>query len=142
MMDPALPVQAALFAALKAHAGLAAAFGGPPRIYDYVPVDGARQVTAAFPFVHLGEDQVVSDADQCHDASTLYTTVHVWSRRPGKVEAKTIMAQVCLAADAILPVAGFQMIAHAVDDGPRYLTDGDGLSTHAVATFRYRLGPV
>jgi len=142
MKDPSLPVQAAVFAALTASAPLATAFGAEPRIYDRVPVDAAGRVTAAFPYLAIGEDQVTSEADACHDASSIFVTVHVWSRKVGKVEAKTIMAAVCLALDVKLTVAGFGVIGHEVETGPQHLTDPDGLTSHSVATFRYRLAPV
>jgi hypothetical protein len=63
------------------------------------------------------------------------------SRAVGKVEAKTIMAQVCLLLDVLLAVDGFQIITHQVAEGPRHMTDQDGLTSHSVVTFRYRLGP-
>jgi hypothetical protein len=136
MIDPSLAVQKAVYDTLAAVNNLGA------QVYDRVPRDAASgKVTAAFPYVHIGEDQVVSDADQCHDAATVFATAHVWSRAVGKVEAKTIMARVCLALDANLGVDGFEIIAHGVDDGPRHMDGGDGLTSHSVATFRYRLGP-
>ena len=142
MKDPSLPVQAAVFAALTGSAALATAFGAEPRIYDRVPVDAAGRVTAACPYVAIGEDQVTSEADACHDASSIFVTVHVWSRKVGKVEAKTIMAAVCLALDVKLTVAGFGVIGHEVETGPQHLTDPDGLTSHSVVTFRYRLAPL
>jgi hypothetical protein len=134
MIDPSLPLQKAQRDAL------AAEFGAAPKVFDDVPVT-AGQVGAAFPFVQLGEVQVVSDADQCHDPSTAYTTVHVWSRAVGKVEAKGLMARVCRVLDAPLAVDGFAVVGHLVTD-LRHMTDADGLTKHSVATFRYRLGPV
>ena len=95
MKDPSLPVQAAVYAALTGSAAMAAAFGGAPRVFDRVPQDETGRITAAFPYVAIGEDQVTSEADACHDASSIFVTVHVWSREVGKVEAKTIMAAVC-----------------------------------------------
>lgn len=134
MKDPSLPVQAAIFAALTT------ALGAGVGVYDHVPRDPAGKVTAAFPYVHIGEDQAVSDADQCHDPSTLFATIHVWSRAVGKVEAKTLMAACLLALDVKLTVAGFEVIGHLVED-VRHLDGGDGVSSHSVATLRYRLGP-
>ncbi|HTN41043.1 MAG TPA: DUF3168 domain-containing protein [Asticcacaulis sp.] len=136
MKDPSVPLQKAVYDTLRA--ALDISIG----VYDRVPADSTGTIPiATFPYVHIGEDQIASDADQCHDASTAYATVHVWSRAVGKVEAKTIMAQVCLALDVKLTVTGFEIIGHAVDDGPRHLDGGDGLTSHSVATFRYRLGP-
>jgi len=141
MIDPSLPVQEAVFDALTGSTALAAAFGGPPRVFDRVPVDAAGRVTARFPYVAIGEDQVTSEADACHDASSIFVTVHVWSRAVGKVEAKAIMAAVCLALDVKLTVSGFGVIGHDVETGPQHLTDADGLTSHSVVTFRYRLAP-
>lgn len=142
MKDPSVPVQAAVYAALTTSPALIAIFGGTPRVFDRVPLDVAGKVDkAAFPYVALGEDQVTSEADACHDASSIFVTLHVWSRAVGKVEAKTIMAAVCEAMDVKLPVAGFGVIGHAVETGPQHLTDVDGLTSHSVVTFRYRLAP-
>ena len=141
MKDPSLPVQAAVYAALPGSAAMAAAIGGAPRVFDRVPQDETGRITAAFPYVAIGEDQVTSEADACHDASSIFVTVHVWSREVGKVEAKTIMAAVCQALDVKLTVAGFGVIGHAVETGPQHLTDVDGLTSHSVVTFRYRLAP-
>jgi hypothetical protein len=134
MQDPSLALQRAVFAA-------ASAALDPVKVYDDVPLDAAGKVKAAFPYAHIGEDQVVSDADQCHDAATVFATVHVWSRAVGKVEAKTLIAALCLALDAPLAVAGFGVIGHTVVD-LRHMTDADGQTKHSIATFRYRLGPV
>lgn len=136
MRDPSLPLQKAV------HDALVAALGAGVGVYDDVPLDEQGRVKAKFPYVRIGEDQILSDADQCHDPSTAYCTIHVWSRLPGKVEAKTIMAQACLALDVKLIVEGFEIIGHRVDTGPHHLDGGDGKSAHSVATFRYRMGPV
>lgn len=136
MKDPSLPLQAAVFGALTAQLGDSAG------VYDRVPIDAAGRVTAKFPYVHIGEDHVLSQADQCHDATDAYVLAHVWSRGVGKVEAKTIMADVCLALDAPLAVAGFEIITAVCTSGPLHMTDMDGLTSHSVVTFRYRLGPV
>lgn len=137
MIDPSLPLQKAVFDALTAEA--ADDFG----VYDRVPTDAAGRVQkATFPYAHIGEDHILSEADQCHDASSAFATVHVWSRAVGKVEAKQIMARVCRALDAILAIEGFGIVTHQVVDGPRHMTDLDGLTSHSVVTIRYRMAPV
>jgi hypothetical protein len=135
VIDPSLPLQKAV------HDALTAAAGDDFGVYDRVPVDPAGKISARFPFVHIGEDHVLSEADQCHDAASAFATVHVLSRAVGKVEAKAIMARVLLALDVILVVEGFQVITHQVADGPRHMTDPDGLTSHSVATVRYRMAP-
>jgi hypothetical protein len=134
MNDPSLAVQKGVFDALTA------ALGDTAKVYDRVPLK-AGAVAAEFPYVHIGEDQVVPDTDQCHDAFSVFVTIHVWSRAVGKVEAKGIMAA-CLSALALnLPLAGFQAITWDVTN-IHHMTDTDGLTSHSVATIRYRLGPV
>lgn len=135
MIDPSLPLQKAVFDALTA--ALDPAIG----VHDAVPLDPNGRISASFPFVQIGEDHVLSEADQCHDAASAFATVHVYSRAVGKVEAKRIMATVCAVLDVKLTLEGFQVITHQVDDGPRHMTDLDGLTSHSVVTFRYRLGP-
>lgn len=136
MIDPSLPVQKAIFAALSVE------FGDEVGVYDRVPRDAAGKIAAKFPYVHIGEDDVASEADQCHDAASVFPTLHVWSRAVGKVEAKTIMARVVRVLDAILPIEGFGQITATVETGPRHMTDADGLTSHSVVTFRYRMAPV
>jgi hypothetical protein len=97
VIDPSLPLQKAVYDALRA--GLTRASASTTACRSTPP---ARSRPASRSW-HIGEDHVVSDADQCHDASSAYVTVHVWSRAVGKVEAKTIMAQVCLLLDVLWP---------------------------------------
>lgn len=134
MKDPSLPLQKAVHDALVA--GL-----GSTEVYDEVPLDAVGKIKAAFPFVHIGEDQIVSNADQCHDACEAFATVQVYSRAVGMVEVKTIMAQVCLLLDVKLTLVGFEVITHSVDFGPQYLKQPDGLTKKGVATFAYKMGP-
>jgi hypothetical protein len=134
MNDPSLALQKGVYAALTA------ILGDKVGVYDRVPLVNG-QVSATFPYVHIGEDQILPDTDQCHDAFSAFVTVHVWSRKVGKVEAKTITGQ-CLSALALnLPLDGFQVITWDVTN-IQHMTDRDGLTSHSVATIRYRLGPV
>ena len=136
MNDPSLALQGAVFAVLSA------ALAGVAGVYDRVPLDVAGKVAAAFPYVHIGEDHIVADTDQCHDAFDAFAVVHVWSRAVGKVEAKTIMGLVVAALAQNLAMTGFQILTWACVEGPKHMTDLDGLTSHSVVTFRYRLGPV
>jgi hypothetical protein len=134
MNDPSLAVQKGVYAAASA------ALDPDAKVYDRVPLANGK-VSADFPYAHIGEDQVVPETDQCHDAFSVFVTVHVWSRAVGKVEAKRLMARLVAALAVNLPLDGFQVIANRVTD-IRHMTDADGLTSHSVATIRYRLGPV
>lgn len=134
MLDPSLALQKGVFDALSA--GLA----GVAAVYDRVPLDAAGRVVAPFPYVHIGEDHILPVTDQCHDAFDAFAMVHVWSRAVGKVEAKSITGQVVAALAAALDLSGFGVITWDCTD-IRHMTDLDGLTSHSVVTFRYRLAP-
>lgn len=126
MADASLALQGAINLRLRAEI---AAVG--ERVFDRVPAD------VAFPYIELGEFQTLDDGAQCHDAQELFATLHVWSRAVGQVEAKTIAGAVRGAlheAELDLGVA-FQFLEIAHQD-TRYLKDPDGLTSHAVLTFR------
>lgn len=127
MSDPSLALQGAI------HTALSGALMPVP-VYDRPPE------TAAYPFVRIGEDQVIDDGNTCADAWEAFVTVHVWSQEVGMPRAKTIAGQVRDALAAVLDVPGFTAIVGEHRD-TRYLNDPDGLTTHAVLTFRYLIDP-
>lgn len=137
MRDPSLAGELGVYEVLRS--GLAQTIG----VWDEVPTDAQGRLTAAaFPYVLIGDDQVVSEANQCHDVSSFFPTVQVFSRKPGWSECKTIMADVVRLLDALIPIAGFQVVTVSIEDGPRYFTDADGKTRRGVVTPHYRLGPV
>src|SRR4051812_40258662 len=99
MSDPSLEMQAAVVAALKQSGALPAVVGA--RIYDSVPPN------ATFPYVSLGDCQVLPDKADCIDGAELSLQIDVWSRAVGYPEAKTI-AKAILAKldDRPLTIAG------------------------------------
>lgn len=133
MSDPSLELQAAIVAALKASGALPAVVGG--RVYDAVPTG------AAFPYVTLGDIQVLPDKSGCIDGAEVYPQIDVWSRAVGYPETKTI-AKAILAKldDQPLTVAGFNTVVFEVQ-GVQYLRDPDGLTRHAAITFHGILTP-
>lgn len=134
MKSPSLPLQKAAFAALDTE------FGPDVPVLDHIPM-AAGKVTGPFPFIHLADDQVLSDADQCHDPSTTYLTVEAYSRAVGKVELKGLTARIVEVLDAPLAIDGFRVIGHFVED-LRHMKDPDGVTAHGVAVLRYRLEPL
>ena len=131
MSDPSLPVQKAMVGAMR-DAGVA---GG--RVYDEPP----DPVT--FPYVTLGETQVLPDKADCIDGSEIFPVVDVWSRATGFPETKTVVSQVLAALDdqTGITVDGFQLVIFEFQD-VRYLRDPDGLTRHGVVTFHGRLQPL
>jgi hypothetical protein len=122
-------VQKAIFDALKASPALA---GG--RVYDSVPAN------AEFPYVSIGEEQIVGDGNSCGDGWEIFADVHVWSRKPGFPEAKGIAATVVDRVTAVTSVSGFAVIEVEFQD-MRALRDTDGLTSHIVCSFRFIIDP-
>lgn len=127
MIDPSLPLQAAIVAALKA--GIPAA-----RVYDDVPE------YPKFPYFSLGPDDVLDDHDQCVGGADTSCQVHVWSRAVGRVEAKQMVAAAILALDQPLTVVGHVVVIHQVTSA-RVDRDPDGVTQHGVIVVRYATTP-
>ncbi len=105
------------------------------RGYDTVPPD------ATFPYWTLGDEQVLDDSNSCGEGWEVVADIHVWSRPAtgSRAELKTIRA-------AIHPIVmGLTVPDHVVNavtlDGSRTLTDPDGITKHAVLTYRFLIDP-
>jgi hypothetical protein len=133
MIDPLLPLQRGVSAALAGDTSLQGYLGSdPPRVFDRVPKD------PTFPYVTIGKDELVPIGDECHDLAEVFAHVHVWSRAPGAVEAKQIAALVAAILDVDLAVTGHTVRQRDVRS-TRVMSDPDGLTTHAIVTVRYIL---
>lgn len=123
LTDPSLPLQKALVAKLKAAGGVG------NRVFDSV------EAGAAFPYISIGDVQVVAELGEETDAADSAITIHAWSRVKGFVEVKQIGASVIAALhDQSLNIdsgAVQSMLLESV----RYLRDPDGLTSHGVLTF-------
>jgi len=126
MADPSLALQGAINTRLRS--GVPAVSN---RVFDRVPAD------VVFPYIELGEFQTVDDGAQCHDGQEVYATLHVWSRTVGQVETKTIAGTVRGSLhEAELDLGGDWQFLEIAHQDTRYLKDPDGLTSHAVLTFR------
>lgn len=128
MSDPALPLEAAIVAKLKADAGVTALAG--TRVYDSPPV------SPTFPYVTIGPTQVLPDKADCIDGTEVFQQIDVWSRTSGSPGAKRLGAAVVAALDdQDLTVAGYSAVVFELQDA-QYLLDPDGLTHHGVVNFR------
>ena len=100
------------------------------RIYDAVPS------MPKFPYVTIGEETYVENGNACGDEWDAFPTVHIWSRKPGHVEAKQIIAAASDRILAIPAIADFTLIA-INHESARVFTDPDGLTAHGVSSFRF-----
>jgi hypothetical protein len=129
MSDPSAVLQSAIIAALKADATLSGFIAG--RVYDPVPSG------FVFPYVTVGDGQVVGDDNECADGSEVFFQCHAWSRTPGYSEVKKIAAAIRSALrSATLTLTGFD-VGLAEFTQTQFLKDPDGLTSHAVVEFRF-----
>jgi hypothetical protein len=133
MSDPSIELQNAIVGALKAVGALPAVIG--TRVYDDVPT------AATFPYISLGDCQVLPDKAECIDGVEVYPQIDVWSQKPGYGETKTITKAVLLALDdRALAVTGFDLVVFEIQS-VNYLRDPDGKTRHAALTFHGILTP-
>jgi len=130
MSDPSLPLQAEIIGRLKAYSTLTAIVGS--RIHDQVP-SGPQ----TFPYVALGECQVLPDKAQCVDGTETFLQIDAWSRAVGFPEVKRIAAAIVAALDdnETLNVAAYNVVVFELSS-IQYLRDPDGITRHAALTFR------
>jgi hypothetical protein len=123
-------VQKSIYSALS---GASVASG---RIYDEVPGE------PVFPYVTIGDEQIIDDGNTCQDGWEVYPDVHCWSRSEtgSKVEVKTLAAAVVTAVTGIASIAGFSLVSIS-HETTRVFRDPDGLTEHAVVSFRALIDP-
>lgn len=125
MSDPSLALQAAIVTVLK-DAGVA---GG--RVYDPIPD------LPTFPYVTVGDDQVVGDDDECGDNSEVFVRIHGWSRTQGYPEVKALAALIrSTIRAATFTLSGFTTVVVEFQQ-TQFLQDPDGLTRHSVTEFRF-----
>ena len=128
--DSQWALQAAIFAALGADAGVKSLIGDPVRVFDHVPPE------SAFPYLVIGEATSRPFDAKTHDGMEQTLTLHAWSRYRGLKEIKDIMAAVANALDQqALSLAGHTLILLRFEFGTTFL-DSDGLTRHGVQRFR------
>lgn len=123
-------VQKAIFAALNG-VTLAGA-----NVFDQVPEGDP------FPRITIGDEQVLDDGNTCQDGWEVFSDVHCWSRPAAgsKVEVKTLAGEVVTAVCAMASIAGFSLVS-IEHQTTRVFRDPDGLTEHAVVSFRALIDP-
>ena len=141
MSDPALALQDAIEASLRGSSALKSAMGlSTVRLYTM-----SAPNNAPFPYIVIGEDQVIDDATECAESSEIITTTHAWARvdssvSASRVQAKQMAGAIRAALKGLAAVTGFDLVL-ADFETARHLTDQDGLTAHAVITHRFLLDP-
>lgn len=104
------------------------------RVYDDVKRD------PVFPYVTLGDEQTNDDSDTCREFYEQFADVHVFSRAHGRTEAKAVGEAVRQALTEPLSVDQYEVISQQFRTG-QVFRDPDGITAHAVLTFRFLLQP-
>ena len=122
-------LQKAVHAALTADAALLGLLGGP-RVYDDVPQQ------SAYPYVALGGSTERDWSTATEDGAEHVLTLHVWSRKAGRKEAREIMEALRVVLhDAPLVVDGLRLVnlRHEFSEARR---DADGETYHGIVRYR------
>lgn len=129
MSDPSLAIQIALVARISE---LATELSG--RVYDDVPPSDQREADtgAAFPYVSLGDGQIVPVDEECFDRTTTYFKVNVWSRAQGFPEAKRIAGVIRLGLHEKDLAIGGHILDSLRVESTNYLRDPDGKTRRAL----------
>lgn len=133
LTDPSFALQKAVVAALKGAAAVTAIVSS--RVFDQVGRNPDGSPNVPFPYIALGDTQVLPETAECTDAATSYVTLHLWSRAVGFPEVKRLGAAVITAlhdATLALESGGLQSL---LLQSTHYLRDPDGLTSHAVLVF-------
>lgn len=118
------PVQAAIRQAMV-NAEIA---GG--RVVDHTP----SPEEVAYPYVEIGDTQILSDDVQCSGGVEEFLSLHIWSRYEGQKEAREIAAAISSLFHAqSLTVTGYSLVTFTVQQ-VRIFDDPDGLTRHGVLT--------
>lgn len=109
-----------------------------PDVLALVPADhildtGARP--EVWPSVIIGEDQELPADDVVGRYSTIYSTLHVWSREGGIADAKIIAGAVRKALHRQTWQLGGYKCIDTKFQSARFLRDPDGKTAHGVVTF-------
>jgi hypothetical protein len=128
MSEATLPLQAAVVAALKAHAPLAALVGA--KVYDRVPANTPP------PYVTITGWQEVEDGTDCMDASEVFFDVQCFSAAVGRPEAARIAGAVKAALHRLKPATTGWSETEIIYRGTQYFTESDNATTRAVVNFQ------
>ncbi|MDB5597379.1 MAG: hypothetical protein JWM36_4340 [Hyphomicrobiales bacterium] len=127
MPSASLSLQKAVVGKLKADIAVSALVG--TSVFDTPNAD-------VFPRITLGEDQVLTERADCYEGDEVILTIHAWSREIGFPQVKRIGSAVRAALQgADLTLDDYRLVDIAVED-ERYMRDPDGITSHAVLTFR------
>ena len=142
VVDPLVATQKAIFTLLDG--ALTGATGAAVPVFDRVPSRTPdNNLPPEPPYAIVGDDDVIDDGGDDYRGEYVTANVHVWSRYGGRIEAASIAGQVraLLSAELADPDGRVRFVCWRYER-TRILDDPDGVSKHAVVTFRYGTEPL
>lgn len=137
-MSESLALQKAIVATLKADPTVASLVNS--RVYDSVPLPPQL----VLPYISLGQDSIEVDRAECYNGTIHSVQIDAWSQDVGFPEVKRISSAVrrALAYQPLdLTADGYRLVDIALETD-LILRDPDGVTSHAVLTFRAMTEPV
>lgn len=103
------------------------------RVYDNPPKD------PVFPYITIGDDQVLDDSTTCGDGWEVYEDIHIWDRpqKKSKAEVKTLRKSIVAAVMGISSIGDDYELIDISMSSARTIRDPDGLTEHGIITFRF-----
>ncbi|QDK32673.1 DUF3168 domain-containing protein [Sphingomonas sp. IC081] len=123
MIDPSLPLQAAIFAALRSE--------GVVNVFATVPAG------TALPWTVIGDDQILS-AYESAEMYECFADVHVFGKKP---QHKEQAALVMTALNAPIVIENFGIVEYGFEES-RNVDEKDNQVGHVVMTFRFLVQPL
>lgn len=138
MADPTYALQVAIAAALLADSGVTALVGT-------AVVDPLSAPNAAYPFVEIGDDEVIDETNTYSSLVEVHSTIHVWADGPsGRLLAKQISNEIGRVLASPITLDGHLMVS-AKPHTARHMLDGDmtnqGQIAHSILVFQFRTVP-
>ena len=122
---PLIPIQKALYEKLRESVGV--------DVYDIAPD------SAAYPYITIGDDSASDAGSKLDHGDDISSTIHVWSRSFGLMEAKQLMADIVEAlTNSSLIVPGFQ-VGFKTISYRHVFNDPDGVTRHGVLRVEHTL---
>jgi len=132
--DASLEVQKAIVDRLQADAGFNTVAGG--RIYDAVPYP------VTMPYANFSSFDLLPEGGDCIEGGDVFVTLDAWAKGPQSVEIKKVGKAIAAALDkAPLELEAPQRLVQMSLERTQYLRDPDGITAHAVLTFRAMTEP-
>jgi hypothetical protein len=127
LTDPSSDLQDAITAALAQNEDIVSLVAD--RIFDRI------SDAPTFPYISLGDTQVLPETGEQTDAAQSFITIHTWDRFEGFGAVKRLgKLVVATLHDEPLTISDGSVQSMLLDSA-RYLRDPDGLTSHGVLTF-------